>query len=79
MATQGLGDFDLLTMAEVAEALKVSRALVCNLIAGKVRGCPPIPAIHLGRRKLVRRESLLQWLASNDRIAPSPERGRKNA
>lgn len=80
----GLRDFDLLTLAEVAELLHVSRAHITNIVAGRVRGCPPIPALPLGRRKLVRRESLLDWIARNERadamIPESPVRGvRKRA
>jgi excisionase family DNA binding protein len=76
--------FDLLTMAEVAALLHCSKAHVCNAVAGKVRGCPPIPAVRLGRRKLVRRESLITWLAENEQagatIQTSPVRGaRKHA
>ena len=71
--------FDLLTMAEVAQLLHVSKAHVCNAIAGRVAGCPPIPAVSLGRRKLVRRESLLHWIEQNehadDNLESSPERG----
>ena len=84
---------DLLTMAEVAKLLHCSKAHVCNAVAGRVRGCPPIPAVSLGRRKLVRRTSLLAWItsnehaaandnirpAANDNLQASPERGRKNA
>ena len=55
----GLSDFDLLTLSEVATLLHCSKAHVCNAVAGRVRGCPPIPAVSLGRRKLVRRETLL--------------------
>ena len=75
--------FDLLTMAEVAQLLHVSKAHVCNAIAGRVAGCPPIPAVSLGRRKLVRRESLIQWIEQNEHaggtIQTSPERGVRNA
>jgi hypothetical protein len=77
----GLHDFDLLTLAEVAKLLHCSKAHVCNAVAGRVRGCPPIPAVSLGRRKLVRRESLISWIAANENAAPnatiqaSPVRG----
>jgi len=82
--------FDLLTMAEVAALLHCSKAHVCNAVAGKVRGCPPIPAVTLGRRKLVRRETLLRWIdqneaandnrAANDNLKASPNQGaRKHA
>lgn len=81
----GLGEFDLLTMAAVARLLHCSKAHICNVIAGRVHGCPPLPAVCLGRRKLVRRDSLIAWLADNEqtvvsaKIRTSPERGRKNA
>lgn len=79
----GLPDFDLLTLTEVAELLHVSKAHISNIVAGRVRGCPPIPALPLGRRKLVRRESLLDWIARNEQanamIRESPKRGRKSA
>jgi hypothetical protein len=74
-----LDDFGLLTLAAVAKLLHCSKAHVSNVIAGRVPGCSPIPAVCLGRRKLVRRESLVTWIERNDKIASSPERGRKNA
>ncbi len=79
----GLHNFDLLTLAQVAELLHVSKAHISNIVAGRVHGCPPIPALPLGRRKLVRRESLMDWIARNEQagamILESPRRGRKNA
>jgi hypothetical protein len=74
-----LADFDLLTLPEVAAVLHCSKAHVSHVISGLVAGCSPIPAVRLGRRTLVRRESLLTWIEQNDKIAPSPGRGRKNA
>jgi hypothetical protein len=81
----GLAEFDLLTLAEVAKLLHCSKAHVCNAVAGRLPGCPPIPAVSLGRRKLVRRASLLSWIENSEqaalagKIPLSPERGRKNA
>jgi len=75
----GLSDLDLLTLSEVAKLLHCSKAHVSNMAAGRVRGCAPLPSLRLGRRMLVRRESLLQWIERNDKIASSPERGRKSA
>jgi hypothetical protein len=79
-ATDRLSDFDLLTLADVARLLHCSKAHVCNAVAGRVRGCPPIPAVSLGRRKLVRRESLAAWIERNEQGASdakigSPVRG----
>jgi hypothetical protein len=64
---------DLLSLAEVAEILHVSKAHLSNIVAGRVQGCEPLPALRLGRRLLFRRESLLLWIEQSDRIAPSPE------
>jgi hypothetical protein len=89
----GLDDFGLLTLADVAELLHCSKAHICNIVAGRVHGCAPIPSVSLGRRKLVRREALQSWIAHNEhtaandnehaaipaKIRTSPERGRKNA
>jgi hypothetical protein len=71
--------FDLLTVTEVAGLLHCSKAHICNVLAGRVRGCNPIPSVRLGRRTLIRRGSLLLWIEENDKIAASPERGRKSA
>jgi hypothetical protein len=73
-------DFGLLTLAAVAKLLHCSKAHVSNVVAGRVPGCPPIPAVCLGRRKLVRREALRSWLEHNEhaaipaKIRSSPER-----
>jgi len=59
----GLQDLDLLTFRKVAVALQCPKADVSNVIVGRVPGRFPIPAVHLGRRMLVRRESTLTWIA----------------
>jgi len=61
-----LDDFGLLTLTAVAKLLHCSKAHVSNVIAGRVPGCPPIPAVRLGRRRLVRYESLRAWLERNE-------------
>ncbi len=69
-------DFDLLTLPEVAKFLHCSKAHVGKVIEGRVKGCEAIPCIRLGRRKLVRRESLADWIQHNEhrgKIAASPE------
>jgi excisionase family DNA binding protein len=69
-----LAQFDLLTLSEVAQVLHCSKAHVSNVVAGRVRGCSPIPAVRLGRRRLVCRSSLEAWIAENDRVAVSDNR-----
>jgi excisionase family DNA binding protein len=73
----------ILTTKEVARELHVSKAHVSKAIAGKVPGVTPLPAVSMGRRKLVRREALLHWLEENERgrqaqpgrviLLPSPD------
>jgi len=57
---------EILTVAEVAVELRCSKAHVYNAIAGKVDGVYPLPAISMGRRKLVRRGALEQWKRMNE-------------
>jgi excisionase family DNA binding protein len=59
---------EILTAAEVARELRISKAHVHNLINGKVHGALPLPSITLGRRRLIRRASLNQWLRANEHI-----------
>jgi len=53
---------DVLTTREAAAVLRCSKAHVCNLMGGRVLGVPPLPSVRLGRRRLVRREVLAEWL-----------------
>lgn len=55
---------DHLTIKEAAAELRCSKAHVYNLINGIVAGVPALPAVRLGRRKLIRRPSLVAWTAA---------------
>lgn len=57
-----VGD-EIFTVREVANALRCSKAHVCNLISGKVAGVQKLPALKLGRRYLVRLTSLHKWMS----------------
>lgn len=52
----------ILNLAEAATFVRCSRAHLCNVVNGKVRGIPHLPTVRIGRRVLFRRESLEQWL-----------------
>lgn len=52
----------VLNLAEAAEFVRCSKAHLCNILNGKVRGIPQLPAVRVGRRVLFRRESLESWL-----------------
>jgi excisionase family DNA binding protein len=58
---------DVLTVAEVATDLRCSKAHVYKAILGTVEGVTPLPAISLGRRRLVRRSTLEHWKHVNER------------
>ena len=56
----------ILTIEQVAQALKCSKSHVYNIINGRVPGVKPLPVICLGRKKLVRRAALEAWKLANE-------------
>jgi excisionase family DNA binding protein len=60
---------EILSVNEVAALLRCSKAHVCKAIRGRVSGVTSLPAISMGRRKLIRRQSLEAWLAQNDPVS----------
>ncbi len=56
----------LLTLNEVARELRCSKAHASKATEGRVRHASPLPAVRLGRRKLVRREALDAWIRENE-------------
>ena len=60
---------EILTVADVRKELRCSKAHVHNAINGKVKGVTQLPAIHMGRRKLVRRSALERWKRDNEKGA----------
>lgn len=61
------GGREVLTLADVAAILRCSKAHVCNVINGKVPGTPKLTHLSVGRRKLVRREWLEEWMETSKR------------
>src|ERR1019366_3398522 len=59
----------VLTVMEVARALRCSKAHVHHLIAGTVRGVRPLPSLWLGRRRLILRASFNAWMSANEHHA----------
>ena len=56
---------NILTIKEVAAILRCSKAHALNVIDGKVRGLPKLTHLSLGRRKVVRKDWLDQWMEAN--------------
>jgi excisionase family DNA binding protein len=59
--------FRLLTITEVAHELRCSKGHVQHLIHGKVPHTRPLPSLALGRRRMVRRSSLQEWISVTER------------
>jgi excisionase family DNA binding protein len=62
-----LGQTQILTLPEAAQVLRCSKAHLSNLLNGRVPGARPLPHVSVGRRKLIRRESLEHWLHDAER------------
>jgi excisionase family DNA binding protein len=56
---------DILTIKDVAQILRCSKAHIANVLHGRIPGVPQLTHLNLGRRKLVRREWLDEWLEAN--------------
>jgi excisionase family DNA binding protein len=52
----------VLTLKEAAAYLRVSKAHLANVIKGKVAGAPPMRHAPVGRRILIKREWVDDWL-----------------
>jgi len=55
----------ILTIKEVAAILRCSKAHVMNALRGRVQGLPQLEHLSMGRRKLVRKEWLENWMEAN--------------
>jgi excisionase family DNA binding protein len=55
----------ILTISEVAEVLRCSKAHVHKALTGRIAGVPQLAHLSLGRRKLVPKEWFDQWLEEN--------------
>ena len=55
----------ILTINEVAAILRCSKTHVSHVLAGKIPGIARLTHIAVGRRKLVRRDWLDQWMERN--------------
>jgi hypothetical protein len=56
----------MLTLGEVAKVLRCSKAQTCNLTNGKVTGVPTLPTVKYGKRKVVRRQTLVAWMEARE-------------
>jgi excisionase family DNA binding protein len=68
-ATQALGHREILDIKAAAEYLGVSRSHLSHLLAGRVAGVPAIPHVRAGRRALIRRTVIDQWIQDQEQGA----------
>lgn len=57
-----MANSEILTIREVAAILRCSRMHICNFTNGRVAGVPRLPSMPMGRRKVVRRSTLEEWM-----------------
>ena len=56
---------DILDASQIASALRISLAGAYNLLSSE-----DFPTLHIGRRKLVMKNDLTQWLKSHTNTTP---------
>jgi excisionase family DNA binding protein len=56
----------VMTLKQAAAYLQISKAHLSNVINGKVPGVQPVRCFRMGRRILIKREWLEQWLETAD-------------
>jgi excisionase family DNA binding protein len=58
----GSSEHGVLTLKQAAAYLQISKAHLCNVIAGKVSSVPKLRSVRIGRRILMKREWIEEWL-----------------
>ena len=53
---------EILDIKGAAVYMGISRSHLSHILDGKVEGAPPIPHVRAGRRRLIRREMIDQWI-----------------
>lgn len=63
---QAFGNREIMDIKAAANYLGVSRSHLSHILAGKVAGVPAIPHVRAGRRALIRRVVIDQWLLEQE-------------
>ena len=59
----------VMSLKDAAAYLQVSKAHLSNVLNGKVAGVPPLRTVRAGRRVLIKREWIEEWLERGSRKA----------
>ena len=62
----------VMTLSQAASYLRISKAHLSNVINGKVPGVKPVRFFRMGRRVLIKREWIDEWLEVANREAVRP-------
>jgi hypothetical protein len=57
----------LLSMADIVAEYGIKKPSLSRAINGKLANCTKLPCVSIGRRRMVRPESLDAWLRENER------------
>ena len=71
-ASQAIFQREIMDIKAAATYLGVSRSHLSHILAGKVPGVPAIPHVRAGRRALIRRAVIDQWIVEQEQGRPSP-------
>ncbi len=63
----GSTESSVLSLKQAASYLQISKAHLSNVINGKVPGVLPVRSFRIGRRVLIKREWIEEWLEVPDR------------
>jgi hypothetical protein len=63
---QAFGHREIMDIRAAANYLGVSRSHLSHILAGKVPGVPAIPHVRAGRRALIRRTVIDQWILEQE-------------
>lgn len=72
-ASQAIVQREIMDIKAAATYLGVSRSHLSHILAGKVPGLPSIPHVRAGRRALIRRAVIDQWIVDQEQGRHSPE------
>ena len=70
-ASQAFVHREIMDIKTAATYLGVSRSHLSHILAGKVPGVPAIPHVRAGRRALIRRTVIDQWISEQEQSPAS--------
>ena len=57
---------EILDVRGAAKFLHCSPSHVSNILNGRIPNLPPIPHVHAGRLRLIRKDALIEWFKAQE-------------